>query len=89
MHTIHKFQVPLVDIPVLFMPKGSNILSFQVQNNIPVIWALVDDEAVMENKRFIMLGTGHPASNVIDHLCKYIGTIQLDGLVWHLFHKNG
>lgn len=68
------------------MPSGAEILSIQVQNNIPCIWALVNTETVMiDNKRFLLVGTGHDI-DVVDEL-KFIGTFQLDKLVFHLFEK--
>lgn len=66
------------------MPKGAKILTVQVQNEVPCIWALVDPNAAPEIRCFRIYGTGH----MVEHEnMPYIGTFQLlEGrLVFHLF----
>lgn len=79
---IYKFpaQFPLT---VLDLPLNATVLSFQVQGETPVIWVLGDfDQPYRENREFIYVGTGHelPEQNL-----DFIGTIQVDVFVWHLF----
>lgn len=64
------------------MPLGAKVLSIQVQNDVPTIWAFVDTAMPFEDRKFYVYGTGH----VIPLLAnRHIATIQLIGLVWHIF----
>jgi hypothetical protein len=86
MKSIYKFSLPLDDQFVLAMPSGAKILSVQVQNDQPCIWAIVDPAEPPEPRCFEMYGTGHTLPEDITAL-KFIGTFQLEipGLVFHLF----
>ena len=87
MRTIWRFPVELGN-NMIPMPEDSEILAFQLQNNAPHIWAIVDDEAPVSNRFFTLTGTGIP---LIDdaHISDYIGTVQDGGLfVWHLFERS-
>jgi hypothetical protein len=66
------------------MPEGAQILSVQVQQNIPVLWAMVDPEAPKRDYYFDILPTGV----VTNHKkLDYIGTIQTHGgsIILHVF----
>ncbi len=83
------FKYPIVeiqDVVNIMMPKGAKVLTVQVQNGTPCIWAAVDPcQTYLEMRRFRIAGTGHPIEdNIVDN---YVGTIQkFDGkLVFHLF----
>lgn len=92
MKTIYKYQIPLLVNSRIYLPKDAEILSFQTQNDIPVIWVLVDEifafpEVSKEEREFAVFGTGHEVPQDIENL-KYIGTTQQSQdppLVWHLF----
>ena len=77
--------MPIQDRFQLSLPWGYKILSFQLQNGKPVIWTLVDTNHAKDDELFFIYGTGNPIDNENVYLTVYIGTIQLDGLVWHLF----
>lgn len=77
---IYKYPVPIADKFTLEIPWGYRILSFQVQNGQPFIWVQVDPEHSNKVITFHLIGTGQPHV-----LYNYVGTIQLDGFVWHLF----
>lgn len=64
------------------MPKGAKILSVQLQNNRPNIWAIVDPKAEMVSRLFVIVGTGEPFD---DTDMSYVGTYQQPPFVWHLF----
>ena len=88
MKTIWKFNIQRIkEVQNIEMPVGAKVLSIQTQRNEAFIWALVDPEAVRENRSFIIYGTGHDI-NDIENLT-YIDTYQvgfmLDILVFHLF----
>lgn len=71
----------------LEMPKGASILTMQLQNGIPCIWALVNPENEKELRYFEIYGTGDSIDCVGK---KYIGTFQVQSsivLVYHLFER--
>lgn len=87
MKIIWKYPIEVTDTQVVMLPKGSQILSVQVQRNVPTIWVVVNpDLSVPRFARTLrMFGTGHEISEIFE--IRYIGTFQLrDGeLVFHLF----
>lgn len=83
MATIHKYPMSQ-ETTFISMPKGAKILDLQVQDGTPTIWALVDDEAELEKRNFQTVGTGWPLNDAIRGF-PHIGTVQIDGLVWHIF----
>ena len=91
MMTIYKYQIPIQDSIKLTLPKDALILSFQIQNGIPVLWAMVNTEAEREERSFLLFGTGHPIRITEGkHNLQFIGTIQDENLplVWHLFEEK-
>ena len=84
MKKIWKYDVPISERFEIEMPYGAKILSFQMQNGAPRIWALVNPYIqITERQLFHVVGTGHEI-DVGGEL--FIGTVQLrDGTVWHLF----
>lgn len=86
MNTIWKFKFNTTDNLVIKMPKGSKVLSVQVQGEQPCMWALVDPDAKKENRKFRIFGTGHLVPSIVEDL-QFIATYQEQGgaLVWHLF----
>ena len=82
MLTIWKFPVPLGDYPTIEMPKGAQVLHFDMQNRL-TIWALVDPSAPKEERHFRLAGTGHPINS--DGFLIHLGTCFQGPFVWHLF----
>ena len=84
--SIWKFPLVVTDEQIVPLPIGAEVLSVQVQNGVPCLWAKVDTDAVKEGRVVQIFGTGHDASDAGD----YISTFQLhDGeLVFHAFMKN-
>lgn len=73
--------------PVVSVPKGTEILHIDSQNNDLCIWALVDIDEPDDCKRsFLVVGTGHsmPSCEL-----KFIGTALLHNgsLVLHVFEE--
>lgn len=85
MESIFKYQLETIDEQVIEMPLGAEVLTVQVQNEIPCIWAKVNPSNTSTSYRFRIFGTGQPIEE--DFTGKYIGTYQLlNGLyVFHLF----
>jgi hypothetical protein len=84
--TIWKYQLKADDIQEIEIPVGSRILSLQVQNGIPCIWALVYDKSPKDTKKIYTFGTGEPTTFLPETL-QFLGTYQiLEGqLVFHVF----
>lgn len=92
MQTIWKFEIAeITDRFTLDMPKGASILTVQIQNDMPSVWACVDSEQDIERRYFEIVGTGNPfpKENDEDIDRQYIGTFQLhEGkIVFHLFER--
>lgn len=77
--------------PAIFkisVPRWSEILTIQLQNEVPCIWAMVDKEspAVKGGVQIEIYGTGWEIADT--NGLKYIGTIQMhDMLVFHAFER--
>lgn len=83
---IFKYEIPIAASFDLQIPWGFTALSFQVQNGFPVLWAAVNENHTKNTYTFKLVGTGQQFEfNELVLKKKYIGTIQLDDLVWHLF----
>ena len=90
--TIWKYQLETIDNQSIEIPINAKILTVQMQENIPCLWALVDPSAGKEIRHVEIFGTGHPISYDHPGERNYIGSYQLislDGecLVFHVFEK--
>jgi xylose isomerase len=92
MKVVYKYKIPLEEVFFLELPKDAQILSFQMQYDIPTIWALVDRYSLdheNEKRTFTFVGTGHMLPDVIspNASLQYVGTAMMHGgqFVWHLF----
>lgn len=75
MKTVLKFSISPANITRIRMPKGSSILTVQVQNGFPFIWALVDTEAKqLEMRTIAIFETGKP---IFKDAKRFIGTFQI------------
>ena len=85
---IFKYPIEITDIQDLILPADSKILSFQFQNGMPCIWALVHTAAGTPDvrRRIHIYGTGHP----IIQQGQFVGTVQQPNspFVWHLFDQG-
>lgn len=93
------YKYPLENIidqrQAVLLPTGARILSFRMQNDVPVIWAAVIDGYGMEYEAFVLRYTGSTTdlresfpydAGIIYGSEYYIGTdIDSHGLVYHLF----
>jgi hypothetical protein len=85
MRKVFKYKVPLADTFDLELPVNAQLLHVHNQNDEIWLWALVDLEVdIVERRRFRLAGTGHP---VAESTLNYAGTAHIhDGaLVFHLF----
>jgi len=80
MKTIYKYTLNSKDC-TLQLPKGAEILTVQLQNENPTLWALVNPITVTEERYICIVGTGW---QVEDNM-KYITTYMDGYFVWHVF----
>jgi hypothetical protein len=85
MKTIHKFPVVLTDKLLVNMPEFPRILSCQLQNGIPMVWALVETDNEKFDYEFVWYGTGNRL-DTDDH--EFVDTVQVGLLVFHLFYAG-
>ena len=86
---IWKFPLKVTDHQDIVMPKGSIILSVQVQHGTPCLWALINNpEADKEVIQIVTYGTEVATTEAIDRY-GFIGSYQLDSgiFVGHVFIK--
>ena len=85
MKTIWKFAMPFDDVATVMIPQGATMLSVGVQDEMPMIWAVVDSEAPLTARRFRVAGTGHRLD--LESTVQFIGTIQLENgrFIFHIF----
>jgi hypothetical protein len=85
MWTIHKYYIPFGDQVVIQLPIGAKILCVHSQDNKPHLWALINTESKLEDRFFLITGTGRPVS--VENMNKYLGTFFLynDSQVYHFF----
>lgn len=80
--TIWKYPFQIDDEFEIEMPEGAQVLTAQVQGSTPCLWVLVNPEAPKTKRKFFVYGTGH---EIIEEGIAYIGSIQMNGFVWHVF----
>lgn len=85
MLTIYKFPYQ----ENMKMPEHCEILDLQVEGGkVASIWAIVDTEAPLVDRKFYTFGTGQELfSNIGDFT--HIKTIQQGQFVWHIFEEQG
>lgn len=83
--TIYKYPLNINEYQVVIMPRGAVILTVQIQNGTPCLWAKVNPEEMPEPRRIRIFGTGHELTTEESEI--YIGTFQIHGgsLVFHVF----
>jgi hypothetical protein len=82
MMSIWKFPIMRTEVQKIDIPVGAKILSVQMQNGAPCIWAIVDTEAKTESRTIAIIGTGN------DCWCsrwQFIGTVSDGPFMWHVF----
>lgn len=65
------------------MPSGASLLSIQLQDGLPQLWAACDPGAAKVLRRIAAFGTGDDLALTAD--APYIGTLQVDYAVLHYF----
>jgi hypothetical protein len=76
MKTIYKYTL---DEPVR-MPRDATVVKVGIQDGIYCIWAVVDTVAPVEERRFVVVGTGRELDSNMIH----VGTVFEGPFVWHI-----
>lgn len=66
------------------MPVGASILNVGVRDDQAVMWAVVDTDADVVERKFAIVATGEDVPNVF-----YEGTFQVGVQAWHVFELRG
>lgn len=90
MKTIFRYTLQVDDRVTMEMPENADILTAQDRNGMISIWAGIDTNAPKVQRHFAILGTGNPIEGetlalLVNQKLSFIATVQLRGLVWHLF----
>jgi len=77
---IHKYQItaktPGKELSIK-LPKGASRLSFQLQNGVPTIWAVVNPDEPLEERSVLILHTGDDVPAVVVQNWAFLGTVQV------------
>ncbi|KKN21865.1 hypothetical protein LCGC14_0920940 [marine sediment metagenome] len=65
------------------LPEGAQVVHFDMQHGEPTMWVLVDTDAPLDQRPFLVAGTGHELPVDARYIASCIDR-EL-GLVWHLF----
>lgn len=84
MRTIYKYPLHIVAEQIIDLP-AAYVLTLQVQHNKPTLWCAVLTGTSTYKVRFFCVGTGHDIPNDATY---YLGTVQIEGFVWHFFHDS-
>jgi hypothetical protein len=84
MRTIYKYPLTLAAVQKIEMPLGAELLAVQIQGKQICIWAVVNPEEEENVQTFYIVGTGHPMP---EGRVRFLGTVQDDPFVWHVFLK--
>ena len=84
MKRVYKQKLAVCDEQDIFLPKGSKALHIDIQKEDVCMWFECDDEAQMERRKILCIGTGY---RVPSQEAEYIGTVLLYGgsLVYHFY----
>lgn len=83
MKTIRKYPI---DNGSIQMVEGAKIISLQVEDGLPYIYALVDSDAHVDWKVFVIIKSEMPILETFEY--KYIGTFQARFETYHAFEIN-
>ena len=85
------WKYPLLSTPhqTLHLPKGAEILSLDMQDNIPCMWVLITQQTDLEERHFRTIGTGNLLDDHFTGPYRFIGTYQpQSNLVFHVFETK-
>lgn len=94
MRVIYKWPLAITDYQEITAPIIEQVLTVQMQNGVPCLWAVVREPDVPPRSvpvaprlGVFVVGTGNPIPDEAED-ANYVGTIQQGPLVWHVFVKG-
>lgn len=76
------YKYPLAPVTIISLPWNAQPLSVGLQDDVLVLWVLLDPNEETTNRRFVALNTG--TSFELGSV-SFIGTVQTtNGIVWHV-----
>ena len=80
MKTIYKYELISQDVSMK-LPLGAEILTVQIQDGRPMLWALVTPGNELVDRFISTVGTGWEVEDNMKYICTY-----MEGyFVWHVF----
>lgn len=87
--TIWKFPLEVTDVQDVALPAFAEIISAQNQGGTLFLWAIVDPDHKLLDRRIHILGTGNPVPTVPSRKrLRFIDTVQMGMFVWHVFEET-
>jgi hypothetical protein len=80
---IWKYKLAIIGEQKITMPDNAVSLSVQAQDGDVCLWAMVDEEAPLVERTFVIYETGQPISPV--RYDNFLATVQIGSFVWHVF----
>ena len=89
MKKIYKYPLEITDAQMIEIPEGAEVLTVQLQEETPCLWAKVSPANKLVKYRVRIIGTGHAIYDD-ETLGKYVGTflIKEDKGVFHVWIKE-
>lgn len=85
MKTVLKYPIPSSALSAsgahIEMENDAKVLAFQAQNGVPTLWVSATGGTVKSRRKFRLMQTGQ--ADAVIEAGEYLGTIQVQGLVWH------
>jgi hypothetical protein len=85
-NVIYKYPLQIERKFRIELPLGAKILSVQLQDDKPMLWAQINPEAMTEYRHFRVLMTGEKHVERDDQI--YLATLQHNGIVVHIFEDR-
>jgi hypothetical protein len=73
MKTIHKFSLGMAEKAYVDMPEGALVIRVDGIDGFLYLWAVVDTDAPMVRREFLLFKTGAPMPDDILHSYHYLG----------------
>lgn len=86
MRTIFKTKLDICDFQTVELPQDFKILHIAKQNGVPCIWYECNHDMPLVYLDIYCFGTGYRMDNLPAMV--YIGTVQIDGYVWHFYRAQ-
>jgi hypothetical protein len=97
MKTVWKFELNSEEVNTVYTPISSELLTVQfqkvrgmnVQQEVLCAWFIVDSaQPPLEMHHIVLVTTGNEFPQVNYQACKYISTVQRNGIVLHVFEER-